>query len=171
MAEQGQELGLGTFCLDARVETRDQAVCMHCGAIIIYQNTSNMAKHLESVHKLKDVSHYLKERAYGVGAQATLAFTDASMSAAKKRQLDVLITKFLAEDGRAVNLITGHGFQSFIKVHPLLSLFSLLLLLHLLTLLPLAPTNYCRLFLSFFDINRPSIQPTSFQIKKLSRIT
>ena len=106
-------------CLDATVEARDRAVCLHCGAIITYQNTSNMAKHLESVHKLRDISSYQQERARGSsGSQPTLSFHSQIMNAATKSFIDLQLTKFLASDGRPVSLIAGQGFRSFVKVRP-----------------------------------------------------
>jgi len=92
-------------------------VCLHCGQEKKQTgNTSNMIKHLASVHRLRDISAIRASLKRKRGPkQEQLGFKSPSFTTAQVQRLNTSLALFIAGDGRAVNLITGKWFRNFVK--------------------------------------------------------
>jgi hypothetical protein len=90
-------------------------VCFHCGHQMNFVNPSNMATHLESIHKLRDLSKVQKKRPREpVGIDTALAAV--ALSPARREKLNHGVVLFVATAGVSFDVTQTRAFKRLLEV-------------------------------------------------------
>lgn len=86
---------------------------MHCGTTYKYdKSTGTMIEHLSRVHKLVDVTPFLRNRRV---ESPSLQQLFVSMSPERKAQIDDALFVFIGKDAYPPYVVEGAGFKAFVK--------------------------------------------------------
>jgi hypothetical protein len=94
----------------------DVALCFYCGYQVAFVNPSNMAVHLETTHKLRDIRELVKKRKAAGLDQPTLTEAFAPLSPSRRETLRKEVIIFLATSGIAFNIVRSASFERLLSV-------------------------------------------------------